>query len=206
MWQIYISKNFGWGLFTNYSKKIIAFFALILLCFCAFSQEIDSSTNAVVDESSIVLNSNTQQNIENESENPSTFGLFLRMILVLIAIIGLIYGFVWLLRKTSAPKVKDDLYLREVANLTLSPGKSVRVVSLKDKAYIIGVTDSNINLIAEVEDKELIDAMNLNAEESISEKPKDFSTVLSMFSKSTSNTENYLKQRRERFSDSELDK
>lgn len=196
----------GGGLFTNYSKKIIAFFALILLCFCAFSQEIDSSTNAVVDESSIVLNSNTQQNIENESENPSTFGLFLRMILVLIAIIGLIYGFVWLLRKTSAPKVKDDLYLREVANLTLSPGKSVKVVSLKDKAYIIGVTDSNINLIAEVEDKELIDAMNLNAEESISEKPKDFSTVLSMFSKSTSNTENYLKQRRERFSDSELDK
>lgn len=128
------------------------------------------------------------------------------MILVLIAIIGLIYGFVWLLRKTSTPKVKDDLYLREVANLTLSPGKSVKVVSLKDKAYIIGVTDSNINLIAEVEDKELIDAMNLNAEESISEKPKDFSTVLSMFSKSTSNTENYLKQRRERFSDSELDK
>ena len=110
------------------------------------------------------------------------------------------------MRKTSAPKVKDDLYLREVANLTLSPGKSVRVVSLKDKAYIIGVTDSNINLIAEVEDKDLIDAMNLNAEESVSEKPKDFSTVLSMFSKSTSNTENYLKQRRERFSDSEIDK
>lgn len=165
-----------------------------------------SSTNFNVDESSIVLNSDAQQNVENQSENPSTFGLFLRMILVLIAIIGLIYGFVWLLRKTSAPKVKDDLYLREVANLTLSPGKSVRVVSLKDKAYIIGVTDSNINLIAEVEDKDLIDAMNLNAEESVSEKPKDFSTVLSMFSKSTSNTENYLKQRRERFSDSEIDK
>ena len=67
-----------------------------------------SSANFNVDESSIVLNSDAQQNVENQSENPSTFGLFLRMILVLIAIIGLIYGFVWLLRKTSAPKVKDD--------------------------------------------------------------------------------------------------
>lgn len=130
----------------------------------------------------------------------------MRMIFVLIGIIALIYAFVWALRKFSTPKAKEDLYLKEVANLTLSPGKSVRVISLKDKAYIIGVTDSSINLITEVQDKELIDAMNLNAEQSANEKPKDFSTMLSMFSGTSSNAESFLRQRREKFSATEMDK
>ena len=192
----------GWGLFTINSKKIISIIALILICVCAFSQESVSS----LDETSYVFNSASQSGVVSQENTTSTFGLFMRMIFVLIGIIALIYGFVWALRKFSTPKAKEDIYLKEVANLTLSPGKSVRVISLKDKAYIIGVTDSSINLITEVQDKELIDAMNLNAEQSANEKPKDFSTMLSMFSGTSSNAESFLRQRREKFSASEMDK
>jgi flagellar protein FliO/FliZ len=180
-------------------------FALLFFSLCAFSQNLDSSNVSVVDESTVVLNSSSNENA-TEYESPNTFWLFTRMILVLIAIIGLIYAFVWFLRRTSSPKTKEDLYLKEVANLTLNPGKSVRVITLKDKAYIIGVTDSNINLISEVHDKDLIDAMNLYASENDNNNSKDFSTILSMFSKSTSNVEDFLKKRRERFSESEIDK
>ena len=158
-----------------------------------------------VDESSIVLNSSSVSE-EVQEKSPSTFGLFFRMVVVLLIVVALIYGFVWLLRKTSAHKAIDDPYLKEVANLTLSPGKSVRIVALKDKAYIIGVTDSNINLISEVHDKDLIDAMILNAAEKPSETPKDFASILSSFTKSTSKTENFLRERRQKFSDSEIDK
>ncbi len=180
-------------------------FALLFFSLCAFSQNLDSSNVSVVDESTVILNSSSNENT-TEYESPNTFWLFARMILVLIAIIGLIYAFVWFLRRTSSPKAKEDLYLKEVANLTLNPGKSVRVITLKDKAYIIGVTDSNINLISEVHDKDLIDAMNLYASENDNNNSKDFSTMLSMFSKSTSNVEDFLKKRRERFSESEIDK
>lgn len=192
----------GWGLFTINSKKIVSIIALLLFCVCAFSQESVSS----LDESSYVFNSASQSESVDQENTTSTFGLFMRMIFVLIGIIALIYAFVWALRKFSTPKAKEDLYLKEVANLTLSPGKSVRVISLKDKAYIIGVTDSSINLITEVQDKELIDAMNLNAEQSANEKPKDFSTMLSMFSGTSSNAESFLRQRREKFSATEMDK
>ena len=209
MWQIYISKNFGWGLFTKKSKKIIALFTLVLLFASVFSQNIDSSVTEVtpvVDESTIILNTSSDLTQANEDSSSNTFGLFFRMILVLIIIVLLIYGFVWLLRKTSGQKNKDDPYLKEVANLTFAPGKSVRVVTLKDKAFLIGVTESNINLISEVEDKDLIDAMNLNAEEKPSDKPKDFASLLASFTKSTSKTEDYLRKRREKLSDSELNK
>ena len=108
-------------------------FALLFFSLCAFSQNLDSSNVSVVDESSVVLNSSSNENV-TEYESPNTFWLFARMILVLIAIIGLIYAFVWFLRRTSSPKAKEDLYLKEVANLTLNPGKSVRVITLKDKA------------------------------------------------------------------------
>ena len=173
----------GWGLFTINSKKIVSIIALILICVCAFSQESVSS----LDETSYVFNSASQSEVVSQENTTSTFGLFMRMIFVLIGIIALIYGFVWALRKFSTPKAKEDIYL-------------------KDKAYIIGVTDSSINLITEVQDKELIDAMNLNAEQSANEKPKDFSTMLSMFSGTSSNAESFLRQRREKFSASEMDK
>ena len=174
-----------------------------------FSQNIDSSVaevTPVVDESTIFLNNSSDLTQANEDSSSNTFGLFFRMILVLIIIVLLIYGFVWLLRKTSGQKSKNDPYLKEVANLTFAPGKSVRVVTLKDKAFLIGVTESNINLISEVEDKDLIDAMNLNAEEKPSDKPKDFASLLASFTKSTSKTEDYLRKRREKLSDSELNK
>lgn len=179
------------------------------MCFCAFSQDNTSSTVAnpsKVDEGSIILNSTATDSSGDYEDGTSTLGLFVRMIIVLVIIVLLIYAFVWFLRKTSNKKVKDDPYLKEVANLTFVQGKSVRVITLKDKAYIIGVTDSNINLIAEVDDKDLIDAMNLNAEKEPTGKPKDFASILSSFVKSTTKTEDFLKKRREKFSDSELDK
>lgn len=198
------------GAFTINSNKIIAIFALLLVCFCAFSQDNTSSTvenPTKVDEGSIILNTSNTLSEEGATESgSSTLGLFFRMILVLIIIILLIYAFVWLLRKTSNQKIKVDPYLKEVANLTLVQGKSVRVITLKDRAYIIGVTDSNINLIAEVEDKDLIDAMNLNADEKPSDKPKDFASILSFFTKSTERTEDFIRKKREGILDSERDK
>lgn len=208
MWQIYISKNFGWGLFTNKSKKIIAIFALVVIFASVFSQETDSSVDVEtkIDESAIYLNAAPTEDTQETASSSNTWGLFFRMILVLIFIVLLIYGFVWLLRRTSGQKFKKDPYLKEVASHSFAPGKSVKVITLKDKAYLIGVTDSNINLITEVLDKDLIDAMILNAEEQPSGKPKDFASILSSFTKSTTKTEDYLKKRREKFSDSELNK
>ena len=47
---------------------------------------------------------------------------------------------------------------------------------------ILGVTDSNINLLGQVEDKELVEAMNLNFDKKQNvKKPMNFADVLDIF-------------------------
>ena len=87
------------------------------------------------------------------------------MVIVLIVVVLLIYAFFWFVkRKTNNNLKTDDDYLRRVAYLNIAPGKTVEVITLIDKAYLIGVTEDNISLLGEIDDKELITAMNLNSD------------------------------------------
>ena len=72
--------------------------------------------------------------------------------------------------------------MRRVSSLNIGPGKSVEIVTLLDNAYILGVTDSNINVIDQIEDKELIEALNLNFDKNQNvKKPMNFADVLDIF-------------------------
>lgn len=113
----------------------------------------------------------------------STVGIFVRMILVLAFVIACIYGFVWFMRKSVSRENNSDQFLRVVSSVTLAPGKSVQIVSLLDeKAYMLGVSDNGVNVIAEVENKETISAMNLYADKMAgSNKPRSFEDILNIF-------------------------
>ena len=140
----------------------------------------------------------------NNSNNTlwSTISPFVNMILVLIAVIACIYGIVWLLKKSMRPGAENDPYLKKTASITLSPGKSVQIVTLQDKAYLLGVSDSSITLISEIEDKELIDAMNLNTPVA-GKKPASFASLLASLTGSAKRTESFLRSKREKFNNSE---
>ncbi len=110
-------------------------------------------------------------------------GVFVRMLLVLAFIIALIYIlFRVLKKKPEVQSAEKDPFLRKVASINVAPGKSVQVVSLVDRAYIIGVGEDSISLIAQVEDKELINAMNLYADKHQNTvRPRNFGDVLDIF-------------------------
>ena len=144
------------------------------------------------------------QTISSESSSTaasgetSTVWLFVRMILVLVLVIACIYGIVWLLKKSMRPGAENDPYLKKTASITLSPGKTVQIVTLQDKAYLLGVSDSSITLISEIEDKELVDAMNLNTPVGgNSKKPADFASLLASLTGSAKRTERFLRSKRE---------
>lgn len=120
------------------------------------------------------------------------------MIFVLAFVIACIYAVIWFMRRSTKTNPNDnDPFLRKVASVDVAAGKSVQVVTLVDKAYIIGVADSSVNLIAEVADKELIDAMNLYADEHKNvKKPRSFADVLDIF------MPNGPREKRSMFSDS----
>lgn len=146
------------------------------------SAEVEAQTTLT--EQSIIISDDTASGTSQNSnyKGPSTVGTFVRMIIVLILVIGLIYGVLLFVKKKTNVVKADDDYLRRAAWINIAPGKSVEVITLIDKAYLIGVTDENITLLGEIDDKELISAMNLNADKkNNTKKPSNFSEVLDMF-------------------------
>ena len=146
------------------------------------SAEVEAQTTLT--EQSIIISDDTASGTSQNSnyKGPSTVGTFIRMIIVLILVIGLIYGVLLFVKKKTNVVKADDDYLRRAAWINIAPGKSVEVITLIDKAYLIGVTDENITLLGEIDDKELISAMNLNADKkNNTKKPSNFSEVLDMF-------------------------
>lgn len=149
--------------------------ALAIFCFIAcvsFSalgaQETGADAVAAQDESAISLEAPAAGDAPARAEPRvgavSNIWLLVRMVLVLALVCGAVYGIVYLMKKSTRFMAVNDPYLKSVASLPVAPGRTVQVVTLGKKGYLIGVSDSSINLIAEVEDSELVDAMNLEAD------------------------------------------
>ncbi len=112
----------------------------------------------------------------------STLWLFIRMILVLAVVVGCIYAVLWLFKRSGQTPEREEPFLRQVSSVSLGNGKSAQVITLIDRAYIIGVSDASVNLLAEITDKELVDAMNLYSDEhKHTKKPRSFSDILDIF-------------------------
>ena len=162
----------------------------MLLCitavFSLYSQNTVSKTETenTITEESIVLTDEVTADSQPASsyKGPSTIGMFIRMIIVLIIVVGLIYGVLWFIKKKTNVIKTDDEYLRRAAYINIAPGKSIEVITLIDKAYLIGVTEDNITMFGEIHDDELIKAMNLSADKkNNTKKPATFADVLDMF-------------------------
>ncbi|MBQ9537756.1 MAG: flagellar biosynthetic protein FliO [Treponema sp.] len=154
----------------------------------AFSPESDSTPG--FDENDIDFSSwgeslSTSAADARPSSPSVGLGSYVRMLLVLafvVAAIILIFRFIKKSSSFSIVQDGEDSFLRHVAGVQLGAGKSVQIVTLVDKAYLLGVSDSSVNLIGEVEDKELVNAMNLWSDKrNKTSKPKSFADVLDMF-------------------------
>ena len=168
------------------AKKLIA---VMLLCmtavFSLYSQSNSTQSSTSLSEESIVLTDDTLTDGTSSTQTykgPSTVGMFVRMIVVLIIVVGLIYGVLWFIKKKTNVVKTDDEYLRRAAYINIAPGKTIEVITLIDKAYLIGVTEDNITMLGEIQDDELIKAMNLTADKkNNTKKPTTFADVLDMF-------------------------
>ncbi len=166
-------------------KKLLA---VMLLCmtaiFSLYSQNNNTQNETPLTEESIVFTdeSNTDSIVSQTYKGPSTVGTFVRMVVVLVIVIALIYGVLWFIKKKTNVVKTDDDYLRRAAYINIAPGKTIEVITLIDKAYLIGVTEDNITMLGEIDDKELISAMNISADKkNNTKKPATFADVLDMF-------------------------
>lgn len=179
-------------------KIIFSLCSFLLISGFTWSQEVvvsQSPEDSVVVESdradgmgrgaeSQILLAPADVGIDATAVQGSSYGVwfFVRTVLVLAVVLALVWAFFVFLKRASGSTDNSDPYLKKVASLTLSPGKFVHVVTLNSKGYLVGVADNSVNLIAEIDDKELVDAMNLNAPQGFEGKgPLDFASILGKF-------------------------
>lgn len=171
-------------------KSLLIFVILFGITNVLFSQDNNDSLNvensvSVSEDSTLLQDDYFSSNNETSNLNlkqPSTAWTFIKMILFLCLVVAAIYAVMWFFKKKVNNTKSDDNFLRRVSSLNIGPGKSVEIVTLLDNAYILGVTDSNINVIDQIEDKELIEALNLNFDKNQNvKKPMNFADVLDIF-------------------------
>lgn len=93
---------------------------------------------------------------------PGGLGTFVETILVLALFIAGIYGvFRFIQRKRNLGGVGEDA-IRLLANRSAGGSRAVQVIEVGRRVFVIGVGDSAINLIAEIEDAEALENLRLD--------------------------------------------
>jgi len=117
------------------------------------------------------------------SPGTSPAGAVLQMVLVLALVAVAIYGLVYLLKKASqGNRAAKDPFLKVLASAHMGANRGVHVVSLGSQTWLVGAAEHGVNLIGEITDREVVDAMLLEdsrrSAESITGRLPNFKAML----------------------------
>jgi flagellar protein FliO/FliZ len=90
---------------------------------------------------------------------PDPMGSTLRIISSLFAIIIIAFGLSWLIQKKAG--FGGNVFGKVLGILPLDNRRMIYLVDVMGKVLILGVTDSSINMLAEITDKDTLDALRL---------------------------------------------
>ncbi|WP_461256786.1 flagellar biosynthetic protein FliO [Treponema sp. R80B11-R83G3] len=110
----------------------------------------------------------------------SSIWIVIRMILVLALAAAAIYGIVFFIKRTSKQTAANDPFLKILASSHLGFNRYVHIASVGSKVWLLGASEGGVNLISEIEDKEIIDAMLLEDSKKSAQPQNRFPDFLSM--------------------------
>ena len=90
---------------------------------------------------------------------------FIKMVLILGAVIGVIYLIFHFLKKSGNPKFKDTRLIRVLSSKTLTGPRALHLVEVGNQVFLVGTSENTVNLVSEIVDKETLDGIKLQAEE-----------------------------------------
>ncbi|HET6450243.1 MAG TPA: flagellar biosynthetic protein FliO [Spirochaetia bacterium] len=103
---------------------------------------------------------------------------FVRMILVLACVLGIIYLLFWLLRRGAGKRVQENDLIRVLGSRGLSGSRSLHLVEVGSSVYLVGASDGGVELISEITDKETLDSLRLKAAEQAPAGKRTFAQAL----------------------------
>jgi flagellar protein FliO/FliZ len=86
-----------------------------------------------------------------------------RMVLILSLAAAAVYGVVFFIKRSSKQAVENDPFLKILAGVHLGSNRYVHVVAVGSKAWLLGSSDGGVNLVGEIDDKDVINAMLLES-------------------------------------------
>jgi flagellar protein FliO/FliZ len=158
-------------------KKTVRVLCAAVFCLVISAGVWGQEAQAPVDETTLLFGEAAEGEAGPQAPS-SILPYVLRMFLVLALVLACIYGLYALLKRSSRPKAQPDAPIKILASTAVGPGRTIMVASVGQKAWLLGSTDSAISLIAELDDKELIDGLQLKALEEPQAPGQDFSTIL----------------------------
>ena len=125
-----------------------------------------------------------------ETESPEDIAVplistwdFLRMVLILGGVVGLVYIFFFLLKRGLGQKRFENDLIRILGSTSLSGNKALHLIEVGSSIYLVGSAESSVALIAPIEDQESKDHIKLESSRSQSQEQRSFSRVLRDFFK-----------------------
>jgi len=113
-------------------------------------------------ERDIFLNGNNDENaFPSETIAGPSIWTAVRMVLALALAAAAVYGVVFFIKRSSRKNNAEDPFLKVLANAHLGFNRYAHIVSIGDKAWLLGSSDGGVNLIGEIDDKDVINAMLL---------------------------------------------
>lgn len=96
---------------------------------------------------------------------PAAFGIWdlVRMVLVLLLVVGAVYGLVLLLRQRGnrSSDAEADSPIRVLATRNLGGNRDVHVVMIGSEVMVLGGGDNGVQLLRTIDDRETIDELVL---------------------------------------------
>jgi flagellar protein FliO/FliZ len=121
----------------------------------------------------------------NATQSGPSVWVVVRMVMILVLTAAAIYGVVFFIKRTSKQTVENDPFLKVLASVHLGSNRFAHVVAVGSKAWILGSSDGGVNLVGEIDDKDIINAMLLEASRKSAENAvgriPDFMSLLRKF-------------------------
>ena len=140
----------------------------------------DIESAVLVDETTLLI-SDDEGAAPGASGSLNVFGAWdlIRMVLILAAVVGIIYLIYFLLKRSTGPRLQENNVIKVVSSVQLSSGRTLHLVEVGSRLFLIGSAESSVSLVSEIEDKESVDEIRLRVSEGGGESRGSFIETLS---------------------------
>jgi flagellar protein FliO/FliZ len=147
-------------------RRTLAFFLLLAPLAGLPAQESTPAPGgaAAVTEESLIIPEAPEAASDTAPTGPlvSTWD-FVRMLLILAAVVGVIYLLFHLLKRGFRRQLPQNDLIRVLGSRSLSGNRALHLVSMGRSVYLVGAAESGISLIAEIKDQETLDQIRLES-------------------------------------------